>query len=161
MTDFIEMDQENSVATIDNKTKELADRILVEDNIDALKDLTTLFNLNIARKNVLRVLKLNDLYDKVSDNIVKRFETTPGEFSNDDLIRYMTTIEGSIEKAQKQLGKVEDPPLIQINQQNNVNINVDSAESLSREERERVMNTIKLLLESGETQELSPEENQD
>lgn len=161
MTDFTEMDQENSVATIDNKTKELADRILVEDNIDALKDLTTLFNLNIARKNVLRVLKLNDLYDKVSDNIVKRFETTPGEFSNDDLIRYMTTIEGSIEKAQKQLGKVEDPPLIQINQQNNVNINVDSAESLSREERERVMNTIKLLLESGETQELSPEENQD
>ena len=136
---------------VDQETNEIAQKILNEDNIDNLKNLTALFNLNQAKKNVIRVLKLSGLHDSVTNNIIERFEKHPGEFSNDELIKYLSVIESSIEKAQKSLGMVETAPTIQFNQQNNVNIVVgDDGVELDRESRQRVMDAINQILASQE-----------
>ena len=138
-------------AKVDQETNEIAQKILDEDNIDNLKSLTALFNLNQAKKNVIRVLKLSGLHDNVTNNIIERFEKHPGEFSNDELIKYLSVIESSIEKAQKSLGMVETAPTIQFNQQNNVNIVVgDDGVELDRESRQRVMDAINQILASQE-----------
>ena len=104
-------------------------------------------------------MKLNSLLDKVSDQMLERFEKRPGEFSNDDLLSYMNTVQASIDRANKSLQLIDQtPPAIQINQ---VNItNEDPV--LSRESREKVDNVIKILLnklnlEKKEVVDVNPE----
>lgn len=69
-----------------------------ETDVQKVKDLTHLFNLNMAKKNTLRVLKLNELLDKVSECMDDRFKHRSDEFSNKDLIDYMNTISSVLDK---------------------------------------------------------------
>ena len=130
---------------LDEQTKELATKIINEQDIDKVKDLTALFNLNQNKKNVVRVMKLNALLDTISDSIIDRFEKRPGEFSNDDLIKYMQVTENAIDRANKSLALVDETPAIQLQQNNQTNINVQF-NSLDRESRERVAEAVKALL---------------
>ena len=82
MDDKLEKDEILDMIPLDTSTQQIADEIIKETDTKKLKDLTYLFNLNLTKKNVLRVLKLNTLLDKVSDQMLERFEKKPGEFSN-------------------------------------------------------------------------------
>ena len=120
-------DKENELLNLiplDSKTKEIAQKIIDEDSLDKVKDLTHLFNLNQAKKNVLRILKLNTLLDKVSDTMIERFEQTPGQFSNADLLNYMQVTQSAIDRANKSLNMVDESQAITLNQVNQVNLNV-------------------------------------
>lgn len=136
-----------SVVPLDMRTQMIAEQIIEEDDIDKLKDLTTLFNVNTQKRNVLRIMKMNELLDKVTDKVMERFEKTPHNFTNDDLLKYMQATENSIEKANKNLNMVEDTPAIQLTQNNQVNINVEN--NLDRESREKVLDAVKAILASG------------
>ena len=129
---------------LDNKTKQIAQNILDEEDVDKVKDLTNLFNLNAQKRNVVRVIKMNELLDKVTDQVVERFEKNPNNFSNEDLIKYLQVTESAIDKANKNLNLVEETPAIQLLQQNNVNVNIETG--LDRESRERVLNVVRELL---------------
>ena len=129
---------------LDNQTKQIAQEILDEQDIERVKDLTNLFNLNAQKRNVMRVIKMNELLDKVTDQVVERFEKRPDNFSNEDLIKYMQVTENAIDRANKNLNLVEETPAIQYLQQNNVNITIDNG--LDRDARERVMDAVKALL---------------
>lgn len=129
---------------LDLQTAEVAQQILVEQDVDKVKDLTHLFNLNQSKKNVLRVMRLNGLLDKVSDQIIERFEQRPGEFSNADLLQYMQVVQASIDRANKSVNLVEEAPIINFNQQN-VNISVTESE-LDRESKSRVIDAVSALL---------------
>jgi hypothetical protein len=129
---------------IDTQTTEIAQQILDENDVDKVKDLTNLFNLNAQKRNVVRVLKMHDLLDRVTDQVMTRFEKTPDNFSNEDLIKFMQVTENSIEKANKTLSQVEQTPAIQYQQNNQVNINIGN--ELDRESRQRVTNTVQAIL---------------
>jgi hypothetical protein len=92
----------------------------------------------------MRVNKMNDLLDKVTDQVIERFEKRPDNFSNDDLIKYMQVTENAIDRANKNLNLVEETPAIQLMQNNQVNINIDSG--LDRDGRERVMDAVRAIL---------------
>ena len=47
------------ILPLDDSNSKLAQEIINEQNLEKVKDLTHLFNLNQAKKNVLRILKLN------------------------------------------------------------------------------------------------------
>ncbi len=160
-------DTENkSLATqLDIEEHDVINQIVQEQNSGDLKNLTHMFNAVQTKKNALRVSKLNTLFDKVSDSIIERFEKRPDEFSNRDLLDYMSTTQTALEKAQKGLNMVEEIPAITFNQQNNnqVNININDAEDtkLSRESRERVMDVIAAILNNNtqnEVIEITPNE---
>lgn len=146
-------DEEKTVQSIplDTKTQEIADRIIQEEDADKIRDLTHLFNLNQAKKNVLRVMKLNSLLDKVSDTMIDRFEKRPGEFSNKDLLDYMQVTQNQIDRANKSLDIVKDAPAISFNQNNQVNI---IADGLDRESKGRVADAIKAILQRVDEQNL-------
>ena len=80
---------------LDNKNNEIAQKILDAETVEETKDLTALFNLNSQKRNVLRVLKMNNLLDKVTDQIIERFEKNPNLFTNEDLLRYMQVTENA------------------------------------------------------------------
>lgn len=132
------------VSSTNQQSLQIAQKILDADNIDQIKDLTHLFNLNMNKKNVMRALKMNDLLDKVTDKVMERFEKTPDNFSNDDLIKYMQVTETAIEKANKQLNLVDETPAIQLQQNNQVNVNI--IDSFDKDSRERVADAIKSIL---------------
>ena len=132
------------LSPLDERTREIAQSILDEQDVERVKDLTSLFNLNAQKRSVMRVIKMNELLDKVTDQVMERFEKTPHNFSNDDLIKYMQAAEGAIDKANKNLHLVEETPPIQLMQNNQVNINIDSG--LDRDGRERVMEAVRAVL---------------
>lgn len=129
---------------IDSKNKNIAQKILDAEDLDELKDLTALFNVNNQKRNALRILKMNNLLDDVTDNIIQRFEKNPHNFSNDDLLKYLQVTENAIDRATKNLNMVEETPAIQMMQNNQVNININ--DGLDRESRLRVTDTVKQIL---------------
>lgn len=129
------------VRPLDKNTKDIAQRILDEQDIDKVKDLTNLFNLNSQKRNVMRVMKMNELLDKVTDKVVTRFDEHPDNFSNEDLLKFMQVTENAIDRANKQLNLIDDTPPIQLTQNNQVNINLVT--ELPRESRERVLEFVK------------------
>lgn len=144
---------------LDSKTRGIAQKILDEEDVDRIKDLTNLFNLNSQKRNVMRVLKMNELLDTVTDKIVSRFEKTPDNFSNEDLIKFMQVTEQSIEKANKNLQLVEETPAIQMMQNNQVNINIGSG--LDKDSRDKVFDTVKSILNSTAIKETEKTEEDD
>lgn len=133
-----------NLVPLDTQTRSIAQQILDEQDVDKVKDLTALFNLNAQKRNVMRVIKMNELLDKVTDKVVERFEKTPDNFSNEDLIRYMQVTEAAIDKANKQLNLVDDTPPIQLQQNNQVNVNI--IDGFDRDSRERIADVLKSIL---------------
>jgi hypothetical protein len=130
---------------LDAQIIETANKILNEDNADATKDLVSLFNWNMSRKNVSRILKLNSLLDDVSDQMVVRFKERADQFSNSDLIDYMKTIQGAIDTSTKNLNQTDEPPVI-VNQTNTqINVNMDT--QFDREAKERILAAIQSTLQ--------------
>lgn len=144
MSENTELSRALDLTQLDEKTQQIAQEIIEEQDIDRVKDLTALFNLNAQKRNVMRVIKMNNLLDKVTDQVIERFDKRPDNFSNDDLIKYMQVTESAIDKASKNLNLVEETPPIQLMQNNQVNINIGS--DLDRDGRERVLNTVANLI---------------
>ena len=139
---------------LDDSTTKLAQDILKEDSVEKVQSLVHLFNLNQSKKNVLRILKLNSLLDKVQDQMIERFERKPGEFSNADLLNYMQVAQSAIDRANKSLNLVDEHPSITMNQ---VNVNINEDTTLSRESREKVTEAIAAIMKKLNMQE-QPEE---
>ena len=129
---------------MNNRTKDIAQEILNTDDVDKVKDLTALFNLNIRKKNVVRVVKMAGLLDNVTDKVIERFEKTPDNFSNEDLLKYMQVTETALDKASKNLELVEETPAIQLQQNNQVNINI--GRGLNRDSRAKVTEAVEAIL---------------
>ena len=140
------MDKELSVVNVNSDIEKTAQSILDENDLDKVKDLTHLFNLNQAKKNVVRIMKLNGLMDTVADKIIERFEKYPDNFSNAELLSYLQVTQNTIEKASKSLELIDETPTIQFN--NNTQVNVSIIDSLDRESKARVADVIRSILNS-------------
>lgn len=164
----ISIDELISVVPLDAQTAKVTNELIEEQDLDKVKNLTKLFNLNQAKRNAIRVMKLNSLLDKVSDQMIERFDKKPGEFSNKELLDYMSVVQSTIDRANKSIELVDQTPAIVINQQNN-QVNIDNSPVLDRESRMRVveavkgiMKTLNLKNEPEQIQEISEfEENEE
>lgn len=143
--------------SLDTKTKDIAQQIIEEQDINKVKDLTHLFNLNLTKMGVIRAIKQNELLDTIIDRSAERFEKTPDNFSNIDLLNYMKVVQDSIDKTNKTIGLVDETPAIQIIK-NEVNIEDNS---LNRESRRKVLEYINNVLSQAQSEdviEVVPEE---
>ena len=144
--------------SLDNNLAEIANQVINETDLNKTKDLVELFNWNISKKNVARVLKLNELYDEVTDQMALRLKSRPDQYSHSDLIDYMKAVQGAIDTSSKNLSAVEAPPTIV--QQHNTQINVNVIDKFDRDSRERILDAIQktLLSAAKTTNESVPEE---
>lgn len=126
---------------LDKKSEELVEKIVDEQDSDKLKDLVGLFNINQSKKNILRADIYSKLLDKISIQMVERLDRKSGEFSNKDLLDYLTAVRTAIDKSDIAPENI-NIPIIQNNTQ--VNVNIDSG--LSRESKERVIDAVNALL---------------
>lgn len=130
---------------LDQKLTGLVENIMVEEDPNRTKDLVELFNWNMSKKNVVRLQKLNNLYDSITDQMVERVDKRADQFSNSDLLDYVKTIQGAIDINTKNLCTVQEPPLIV--HQNNTQINVNVAESFDSEAKARILAAVQATLQ--------------
>lgn len=148
-----ESDPKNAIACVDTQalaeeSTEIINQIIHENDVEKVKDLTYLFNINHNKKTMLRQDKLNELQDIITDQLITRFSTKPDEMSNQELMNGLKTVQDVLERSAKQINGVNDQtPLITINQQHNeVNVGGKPTDSLSRDSRERVKTAVLNLL---------------
>ena len=134
--------------SLNEESMRLIEQLIVETDEQKTRDLTYLFNANQNKKTIVRVNKLSDLLDKITDQALTRFTARPDEISNKELFDGLKVVQDLIERGQNQVSGVGEMPLIQVNQQNNeVNIG-NSSNNLNRESRERVKSAVLSLLDS-------------
>ena len=119
---------------------ELENKILEETDISKLDDLVDLFNLNLKKKDIVRAGKLNDLQDKITQQIENRISKNSDQFSNKDLLDYFKTIQDTISKSSVDISELS-VPTIQINQ-----VNIDNESKLSLESRRKVLDAVNAIL---------------
>ena len=116
----------NNDLIVKNKTdtEKLVDQLINEEDIDKAKEMINLFNINMAKKNTLRVLKVNELLDKVNDEAIKRIDESSDLIRDGDLLNYMKAAQLQIDKSMENIKSINDVPPIQLNQDNSVSINI-------------------------------------
>lgn len=155
--------ENNSVTSftpnLNEESLALIQQIISETDEQRAKDLTHLFNNNQNKKTLVRVNKLNDLLDTITDQALARFTSRPDEISNKELFDGLKIVQDLIERGQKQVSGVGEAPLIQVNQQTNeVNIG-NSTSALNRDSRERVKSAVLSLLDNiSKSTEQNPED---
>ena len=133
--------EENSAKpTVVTDTAELAKGIT---EAESMSDFLPLFNASIAKKQALRILKREEILDKVTDKIGERLDKRPDEITMAELSAIDKTMGEQKAKELAIVNSATDAPGITLNQ-NNINVTVN--DGMSRESRERVIDAVKELL---------------
>ena len=105
-----------------------------------IEQILNIFNLNLKKKELLRLSKLSDLQDSITDQVEQRLYRHADEFSNRDLIDYFKAFQDTITKTSK---SADELPVVQITQ-NQLNINVQP--EFNQDERQRILNTVRQII---------------
>lgn len=105
-----------------------------------IEQILNIFNLNLKKKELLRLSKLSDLQDSITDQVEQRLNRHADEFSNRDLIDYFKAFQDTITKTSKSADEI---PVVQITQ-NQLNINVQP--EFNQDERQRILNTVRQII---------------
>ena len=108
-----------------------------------LNQVIKIFNASMLKRNIIRTEKFSDLQDKLLDQLQERIETKPGNFSDDMLLKMVTSIQTIIDK--NSVSSLTETPQIAIQQNNNITIQSDLG-TLDKDSRDKVRDVIKLLL---------------
>jgi len=152
--------------------KEVVDDLVKATSKEELKKQIELFDLNQSKKNALRILKLEDALNKVEDQIIERFDKRPDQLSNRDLLDFLTTISGQIEKSQKVVDSVEERELAKqivtntFEPKSSTQYNINLGTDLNKDNKENVVSAIQdilSLLQANTTENIEekPEEIQE
>lgn len=133
--------------TLLDEERELLNKISKVDTQQEFQEVFQLFDLNQKKKNLVRINKLNNLLDKVSDRAIERVESHPDEITNKELLDFMNVTSSTIEKTTNSLFKESEATAasIQINQ-NNIHVGENENNKLTRESRERIFSVVNQIL---------------
>lgn len=128
---------------IDESLLDIQNSLLLEQNSEEIKHIVDMFNLNIQKKNILRLSKLNQIQDLITDEIEERVKNKSGEFNNQDLLNYFKTVQYTIDKSDS-VEDIKNIPAISVTN-NQLNINLEK-QNLDKDSRERVLDAVKSIL---------------
>ena len=89
----------DSKELLETSSEEVVSQLINSQDSDEIQRLTQLFNVNQMKKDALRVLKLNEILDRLDDQVAERVENHPDQFSNADLLNYVNAIQQNISKS--------------------------------------------------------------
>lgn len=144
-----QIDTKLAPVVLDTKEKEIAHSIVVAEDKEELQKQFDLFNLNQAKKNALRIIKLESLMGKVEDQLIDRVEKRPDLMSTKDILEIMNTVSGQVDRSQKTIDSLKDRPMITAVQKNDITVNVGT-DALDRDSKERVIDAITKLLKQAQ-----------
>lgn len=128
----------------DVQDTKLEQKLLAAKSTRELQEVVNLFNLDIAKKNVIRSKAYSDMVDKVINEMSARIDKYPGQFSNRELLEYMTALQAQLVK---NADVNKDLPTIAI-QQNVINMSTP-LDKFDRESKDKMRDVLRAIL--GET----------
>ena len=143
MDDNIKSNDIINLDPIKQENKKIINNILSEEEPGKLQDLVSLFNTNQLKRNILRATTLNDVLDSVAEQMKKRIQDHPDNFSNSEITEWLKIAQSALDK--KENYSLENIQPIQFNQQVNVTVN-DNENKVSRESREKIMDAVRSIL---------------
>ena len=91
---------------VDKEAAQIVNAIIVSQDEKEITNYLDKFNRNMSKKNLLRILKYNELLDKVGDEALNRIENHPDELTATELLNYMKVMQDSINTAKKETSPV-------------------------------------------------------
>lgn len=114
-----------------------------------LEEIVSVFNLDIAKKNLLRSSVYSDLVDKVISEMGERIDKTPGQFSNKELLDYVSVLQAQLTKSS---ADNKDIPTIAI-QQNILSVNSPLSQ-FNKESKDRMRDVLRQILGQQDNQSI-------
>lgn len=153
--------EQPTLQSVTTKFQKDADDLVIDiiesENPDTIKQLINMFNLAQTKKSVLRMATYNSLLDNVTDQMQERVNKRADQFSNKELLEYLNSIGGMMEKAQKNITNIDSVPAITINQQNNtINVLDGDTSGFTKESRQNIANAVKSILSRIQKEQSSP-----
>jgi len=129
--------------------EDLRTQLSKETDSNNIKEITTILNAHLQKKDIIRKSQLSDLQDRVQEQMEKRITERGDCFSNKDLLDYLKVIDDTVNK----IGEVEiKPTQIKVTNQQ-LNINLDKPQ-MSREEKTQVVDAVKAILQRVQSEQL-------
>lgn len=140
--------------SIVSSKEEIVDRVKKAETTDELKELEEMFSVALTKNEIARMAKQDELLDLVIEQAGERIKKKPGELSTKDLIDYMNTLQGNLDKSHKNIKGTNDEP-IGINPVQNIHneVTVNMGTDLDRDSQNRVMDVVKAILQQAKTVE--------
>lgn len=137
------VEEENLPATVDTSAG-LLNKLMETTDPAEIDQMDPLFQSFFKKRDIIQKHAEYDLKDKLLEKMMERLEKTPNNFDNSDLAVWMKTIQQTIDSTAK---KAEaQPPAITYQQNNQVHVNI--ADTLSRDSRTRITDAIQQILQS-------------
>lgn len=143
------IDNALAVLTLDAEQEAVLQQIIAAPTQQELQAQIDLFNLSQAKKDAIRIAKLNGLLGKVEDQAIERFTKRPDQISNKELLEFMTVVSGQIDRSQKYVDAIKEKPVISQRQVNNgdTNVQINIGTNLpDRDSNEQVIDVIQSIL---------------
>lgn len=139
--------EDNKLPSINNSELDtIVNQIIAEGDVNKLKSLTTNFKAFAAKKEVLRIMKLSELLDKIEDVAIDRFNNS-NLITNDQVLEFMKVTQNSIDRANKMLDDINGATNVLGSTVNNLTIiNVEDNSPQAIASRERVQKAVYNLL---------------
>lgn len=134
---------------------DLVNQLMVTTDSSDIEEIINLFNFNMKKKNILRVNTYNNLLDRITDEVVDRFEHHSDEFSNKELLDYLNSIQSFAYN--KQVSNDVSVPSITLNTINMTN-NINNIDSIGIDSRKRIQDAIQKIINNNSTITVESEE---
>lgn len=136
------IDESDQRKVLSEQSNKIQSDIIQEEDQDKLKDLTHMFNVVQAKKNVIRASKLDEMYDVMLGEIQARM-LNGGFDDNTEFLSAVKMVEGALNRAESKVNLVDELPAITLLQQNNVN--VSGIDGMTKESRDRILAAVRAI----------------
>ncbi len=132
----------NKALTVNSSINDLSNRLLIETDLEEFNKIKNLFDLNLKKKEIVRLGKLSELQELTINEMSNRLINRSDCFNNQDLLNYFKTIEDAISRGDTSLDNINTTN-IQITQNQ---INMTSEDTLDRQSKQKVLEAVKAIL---------------
>lgn len=132
----------------------LQDKLLKSTTKKELEEVVSLINLDLAKKNILRSTVFSDTVDKVLEEIVKRVDAVPGQFSNKDLLDYLNVLQNHLSKS-----TLENKEIPTIAIQQNIVLSGNPLNQFDKESKDRMRQALQAILKTQRIDEVIIDES--
>lgn len=159
MANITPQDNNNALSEFDesilrNKIADLTKDFIYAEDANETREIIEKYNAYLIKKAAIRTGKLENLYDSIVEQMLLRFKTRGGEFSNKDLLDYLDSIQVAIEKSTNKLNNVDEAPIQYNPSPTQVNINV--LDGFTHEQKANIADAIRSIISSASTTSTTP-----
>ena len=155
-TKIEDLPAEDLLSVSQEDPNKLLTNLINTNDASEIDSMVPIFNSFFKKREIMQKHTEYDLKDKLLERMMERLDKTPDNFNNSDLAVWMKTVQQAIDSSQKNIDQQQSvTPTQTVNYQQNNNVHVSIADTLSRESRSRITDAIQKILQNVQNEENS------